>query len=1690
MRSFYTLFKKYWGGVFILLLFNTPSVFAQSGFVLSWDSEVGCLEYESDLKERIFEDISNADCLLACEGSTVNFTLQNNQNQSINTVTWESDGGEIINSDNTGAEIEWPEVYNQGNVSILIELENGNTLSGAICVNVKPNPKAEFEVLTEDNQFYCSHTDIYFENLSQGGEGTQIVSYHWDFGDGTTTSESDPVHSYDQPGTYTVELTVYDECNCSDIYKKVVKVREPSFEISCPTVTCEGAIEHYTLNTNPFGGEIDIDCNEYPWKVEGGEIVEQGDEWIDVIWNDIDESGFGYIYFNQVSCAVRCQNILAVKVPVVSTEGTIQGGKQRLCEGRQSRYSLPQWPSTDFDWKIYDANNNEHPDAIVYTNQRNEIVVDAEFLPGAGAYTLRADYTNTLLQCGGKAEYRLEVLEVLEIDEIQEEICQNEEQTFTLTNPIANTQWEITKNGNTIVSGSGSSFAHAFATPGYYSIRATAPGYCEDVTEINVVEIPSIVNAEIIGKEEVCPQSAETFYFDGETDGFEVEWSVDHGEILGGNRGESVSISFDDNNNTYEVSAQLVHPDFSNCSSDKITKTVIRFFPDAEIVNLHNNSSESPQTFCTSSSVPFSLEGYDSDVYTWRVEPPELGQVSEDTQDSQSPDILFNEIYENAQGQFIDQGTLYVEARVCGKMETIASMDFSLNEGPNLNVVEAPSEVCAEDSFNILFESDIPITIENPQNDMSITFSNGQTISGSGNTSQSGTSFGFYNITLDNVDDANGLNVSYEINVDTEGCNAGSVTGNILVKPTPIVNISRTGPNAYCFPDDAAGIISVFEANTQGAAVPNEFVWYFNGSSIPEMTSNPTLGNSPILDLDDLYQQTGDITGYYYVIVTGANGCETKSSSRSIMGNCETPPDCETNETTSLTGDWTSCHTIEFEGQFTGTPDEIVWRKMSPFTSQHTELENSNDYANSSERTYTVDAPGNYVFNFEVRYGNCTVIQTEEVVVGYQSEMNKIISCSGNNGYEVILENNSPFLEDFSDLSVTYHITDLNNPSNNINFDDENDDEAIIYNLPEGDYELGLTLQKGNYPVCTITNTINLQLPDASFTIDPTEYCAEESVTLQPNNPMPGATYKWEWQDKTFINKGAPIRPDFDETNGNDDKVVLTVTGPYGCEASEEQDNIVINKADFGGEISPSNPAICIEDSVNLDYIPSGSEQPSGYQWFLNGNEISGATGQTLTAAEPGLYTLYLTDENGCVDKALDGVSVNIAPPPSLSIKAPSQICEGEEFTISGRISPDDSEYRIYRTGTAPPVWSTGPEIDFADLPANSGQYEYILDYRDAETGCEDIQIFNLEVIPTPDINIQMAVADCDPYVIELKATVSPSMNGTFTWSDGQSGSTILVNHGGPYRVRFQPDGNSCGNTETMVVPKNPKDFMWIFPDGCLDYCPPRSSLNDSYITGPLYDFSYYAYILNGAPDQGGTGVPDPYEIIDQQGELMLLLDNGFCPVVSEPLKITTPEDQCKIPCQVDFKIDKIVANPNELFLVYDIYGAIISNYTAPSATVYLSSDMGTFIPSALNLQNGIYPFPSNQPLQFVPNGSFTGGNLMVFYTVEIHGEIICSDYVSLSFPASLQGKGITEFSITPNPAYSQTQIRYELEENRFEKGELRLYNLNGKLLGQRKIEDHQGSETFDLNRFSPGTYIIVLYHKGEILNQKFIIKK
>lgn len=92
---------------------------------------------------------------------------------------------------------------------------------------VNPKAKANFSY-TPDEEINTLNSKLYFVNNT-----TDANIYQWNFGDSTTSTEVEPVHSYENKGTYTVTLFANNSFGCSDTYVEEITV-DPAYTFYIP----------------------------------------------------------------------------------------------------------------------------------------------------------------------------------------------------------------------------------------------------------------------------------------------------------------------------------------------------------------------------------------------------------------------------------------------------------------------------------------------------------------------------------------------------------------------------------------------------------------------------------------------------------------------------------------------------------------------------------------------------------------------------------------------------------------------------------------------------------------------------------------------------------------------------------------------------------------------------------------------------------------------------------------------------------------------------------------------------------------------------------------------------------------------------------------------------------------------------------------------------------------------------------------------------------------------------------------------------------------------------------------------------------------------------------------------------------------------------------------------------------------
>ncbi len=1659
-----------------LLMFSS-NLSAQNDFILTWGSQVGCLEYDDVDKRIALEDIEDGKCLKVCEGSIVRYALfYDEEDHDIEQINWDVQGGDILFSSQNSLEVVWPVAGEDAEVSVEIIMADGEVIQATLCIETKPKPEALFKVAGIDNDFFCEDTDLYFNSLSTTTDGSNIVSHLWDFGNGDFSQEENPVYSFDKAGEYEVTLTVSDECNCTSQYTQLIYISEPAYQIECPTVTCEDAIETYFIEINPESELDEVECERYNWSVDGGGIIDQEDNWVTVIWNEVDESGFGTVYFDQRDCNVECNSVLAVRIPVVQKQGTIQGGNTELCEGEQSVFSLPQWPTTDFQWTLIDELGTAYPNNTILVDQRNEIALDTEGL-NSGTYTLKADYNNTLNSCNGSAEIEIEILENLEIDEYPETSCIENEVNFQLINTNAsNAEWTIKHLNYTIATGTGNSFDYVFSQTGIHTISVNADGYCDTSSTIEIFDNPNFpVNTEIEGDNNICPNQMLSYTLSNVINNANIVWSVSNGQIIGPNQGDEVSVIFDEGSENYQVSAQLSNPNAENCLSSIITKNIDLFQVEEQIVDNANSPSTGPESYCASSIAEFSLNYQDSDTYVWTFDPPQLATVSAGI-GTNNPSILFNEPFTDSSGNYINQGQIIVNAKVCGQMQEIDRFDFSLIESPTLTV-NMPPEICAGTPFDVDITSSIELPGLSPQ-DVNISFENNFN-NFNDVTINSTTSYTIHDIVLNNVD--SDITIDYNISIDNDICNDAIASGTITVEPSPIADISLiTGGNAFCQEDDIDSVLEVTVQNTNGNQT---YQWLYNGSNISGETSNT-------LDIGNLNNSIYNF-GLYSVEVQGANGCVTRASVYEIFENCEDVLPCE-NETISVTASWISCEQVEVTATYSGNPNLTSLNTTDSFSNVNATLESTQSSPGQITQVYNVDTNGNFKFKARAVYNDCFTEAITTAIVGYHPILNTEITCNDmGNGYDVILHNDSTLLDAFNNTNANYSITNTDTGQSIAIDPSDQDFNQAIATLPPANYEFTLSIQEPGSPLCEITEQVDLSLPDATFSIsNSSPFCTEEQVTLSPTNPDPNVSYQWEFQGATNTLQDIVIQMDANQTN----QITLTATNSYDCSSSFSIENLEVLKAEFSGQIIPQNPLICEGDSISLSYDLQPLESVSTYQWLVNGQEIQGATNSTFTASTEGLYSVKLTDTNGCLYEELAGVYVNIAPNPSLNIDGNTELCEGEELEFSGTVSPSNAEYQISIVQNGQPnivqAWTSGPDISYTEIMQNAGVFEYLIDVKDNTTNCETSQTIDVTVLPSIEPQIDIQLDQCEAYSVTLTIT-NPQPDASYTWSNGMQGTSINVDKGGAYSVTYQPQ-SGCSTVANVFVPKSPDEFLWVFPDGCIDFC--WQTVDDRfgpvpYIIGPIPEFYPYSWGFNNN-SIGQNGLVSDYVLGLSDGVLNLSLTNDLgCVSTSADLNVDI-DYECDVSCNIEFDDQISTANSNNNFISYDITGTLNNNNNF-AITLTFTSFNGVYIPNTVTIPaNSSVSFSSTNPLIFIPDVGFTGNSDFVQVMGQQAGDAFCIQEIEITYNSS-QSNARAILKASKNPVKQRTEVIYEfLNMDKLQNAQLEVYSAYGHFKNCIDISNIKGQKVLDLSTYTSGQYIVVLKHGGKIVEQLILIKE
>lgn len=191
-----------------------------------------------------------------CINEIVNFT--NTSTPIPVNANWTFGDGGTASGINTTYSYPVPGVYN-------VRLYNtyGNCID-SVDQNITVNPRPVADFMAPVTSRCEPPLTVNFQDLSTGG----AVAWQWDFGDGNTSTQQNPLHTYTNYGNFTVTLIATNVFGCTDTITRTDYIRIRRAAISIPALPARGCIP-FTISPVPVISALDA-VTSFEWDFGDG----------------------------------------------------------------------------------------------------------------------------------------------------------------------------------------------------------------------------------------------------------------------------------------------------------------------------------------------------------------------------------------------------------------------------------------------------------------------------------------------------------------------------------------------------------------------------------------------------------------------------------------------------------------------------------------------------------------------------------------------------------------------------------------------------------------------------------------------------------------------------------------------------------------------------------------------------------------------------------------------------------------------------------------------------------------------------------------------------------------------------------------------------------------------------------------------------------------------------------------------------------------------------------------------------------------------------------------------------------------------------------------------------------------------------------------------------------------------------
>ncbi len=374
-----------------------------------------------------------------------------------------------------------------------------------------------------------------------------------------------------------------------------------------------------------------------------------------------------------------------------------------------------------------------------------------------------------------------------------------------------------------------------------------------------------------------------------------------------------------------------------------------------------------------------------------------------------------------------------------------------------------------------------------------------------------------------------------------------------------------------------------------------------------------------------------------------------------------------------------------------------------------------------------------------------------------------------------------------------------------------------VKNLNIGDYGVKLKVVTSRGCSDSLLKTITvLSSPEAQFLINDTAQCLtgnsfvlDNTSTSVGNNP----TYQWIFGDGS----GSRNR-NFTKTYTDDGlyKIALIATTDRGCSDTTEKEITIYSTPKVAFNISDT--ALCLNGNAFKFTAASTNKDGSSliHSWYFEQGKSVSADTASYSFTKSGKYLVKLTAEstNTCIDSALKFIEVYPQPQALFSVSKPQQCLNGNVFAFNNlsNISDNSSLNSFWDLGNGVKLNRKDTQISY--LQADTFKVELV---ASSNRSCTDTFRSNVYVNPQPvagftTVDTGFCLRGNEVKFTNISQITSGTVRSQWEFGDGRSSSgTDPVNKysaAGVYKVKLVVISNlGCNDSiqKNLTLYPNPE---------------------------------------------------------------------------------------------------------------------------------------------------------------------------------------------------------------------------------------------------------------------------------------------